>query len=186
MNCTQFTSGLDQSYFGVLEIPHQMLRHPRFQTSIRQAFSHMSTLRGKYCRVCGRLISPNHRNFEERKHCGKQCAATRLSAADRSLEELFMSLSKAKGSVDCGEVQERFTEEQHNNGSNEDHHSATEASKHEAGMDHARWRERVRRAGRRVIAFEYNDEGSFQCVQKGKPVEPSYAKGEWAVRFIRS
>ena len=176
-------------YTGILLIlgPDQMLRYPRLQTTIRQALVHMSTLQGKYCRVCGRLISSNHRNFEERKNCGRQCASARLTATDRSLEELFISLSKAKGAVDCGEVQERFTEGQHgSNGSTENQHNATQASKQEAGMDLARWRERVRRAGRRVVAFGHDEEGSFQCVQKGKAVEPSYAKGEWAVRFVRN
>lgn len=60
------------------------------------------------------------------------------------------------------------------------------------GLDRAVFRERVRRAGRRIIAFgpltgeleqgEVCGDRVFECVQNGKSVEPSFAKGEWALR----
>lgn len=79
--------------------------------------------------------------------------------------------------------------------------TATTANPQQAGLDRAFFRERVRRAGRRVIAFgppiltdDHEFEQSlqgigkdrvFECVQDGKSVEPSFAKGEWALR-VRS
>lgn len=53
------------------------------------------------------------------------------------------------------------------------------------GMDADRWRERVRQAGRRVIAFPKEGEDRFECVQSNKAVEPSFAKGDWAVRHVK-
>lgn len=62
------------------------------------------------------------------------------------------------------------------------------ASAHRQGMEKAAFRERVRRAGRRTVAFgapEGCHEGlRFECVQHGKPTESSFAKGEWAVRVV--
>lgn len=59
------------------------------------------------------------------------------------------------------------------------------------GMDRARERERVRRAGRRIVVFPdlesvvetIGPNVKLECVQRGKVVEGSFAKGEWAVRF---
>ena len=57
----------------------------------------------------------------------------------------------------------------------------------ERGMQKAREREMVRRAARRGVAFGFEtDEGKRQnveAIQKGKLVESSFAKGEWAVRW---
>ena len=141
----------------------------------------------KYCQVCGRVISRNHRNFEERKYCGKQCSGTRLTQVDRDLEGLFRKLARERGSVSCGEVQalceDRDGREEAERGQigNEDGEK-----RQREGMELARWRERVRRAGRRVAVIEMDGEGVFQCVQDGKVVEGSFAKGEWSVRFVAS
>ena len=54
--------------------------------------------------------------------------------------------------------------------------------KQKVGMDAARWRERVRRAARRVVVLD--ETGAFEAVQGGRVVEPSFAKGEWGVRFV--
>lgn len=141
----------------------------------------------KYCQVCGRIISPNHRNFEERKYCGKYCSGTRLTQVDRDLEGLFRKMARERGSVSCGEVQASYEgrdgreESEHEPGGNEDGEK-----RQREGMEVARWRERVRRAGRRVAVLEMDGEGAFQCVQEGKVVEGSFAKGEWSVRFCAS
>lgn len=138
----------------------------------------------KYCANCGRLISSNHRNFAERKYCSKSCSSTKLTAIDQDLENLFVNLAKAHGQVDCGDVQQRY-EEEHTHQPDADSVHTSETEKQKAGMDAAKWRERVRRAGRRVVAQRTSSTDEFTCVQHGKPVEPSYAKGEWAVRWIK-
>ncbi|KAJ8609573.1 hypothetical protein MRB53_039024 [Persea americana] len=130
----------------------------------------------KYCQNCGRLISPNHRNFAERKYCSKTCSGTRLDHLDHELENMFVLLAKSKGSVECGEVESMYA----------DHHRGGEEvgneDKQKQGMQNAVWRERVRRAARRVVVFGAGED-KFECVQQGKLVEPSFAKGEWSVRI---
>ncbi|KAI9727481.1 MAG: hypothetical protein M1828_006423 [Chrysothrix sp. TS-e1954] len=134
----------------------------------------------KHCQTCGRIISPNHRNFQERKHCSKTCSSTRLSAIDREIEETFRRLATERGAsgVACGEVEKTCT-----SGTREGEENArTETDAQKAGMESARWRERVRRAGRRVLVLD--QPAKFECVQGGKVVEPSFAKGEWYVRHL--
>lgn len=151
----------------------------------------------KYCMNCGRLISPNHRNFEERKYCSKYCSSNRLQAIDRELEAQFRALARARGQISCDEMQQLFQQEDEAeaeedggvllNHSDEHSNASTlaESDKHKAGMDLAKWRERVRRAARRVVAQSTTEE-RYECVQKGKVVESSYAKGDWSVRFMKS
>lgn len=131
----------------------------------------------KYCATCGRLISPNHRNFQERKFCSKSCSSSKPTSFDRDLEECFKTYATARGQVSCGDVQRYFEE----SGKAPDL-STVDGQK--AGLEKAKWRERIRRAGRRAVVF--SDEGGtrFESVQDGKRVEPSFAKGEWAVRFV--
>jgi len=64
---------------------------------------------------------------------------------------------------------------------------ATEQRPHVDGLQ--RWRERVRMAARRVVAFwKAAGDGravsarGFSCVQNGRVAEASFAKGDWAVR----
>lgn len=58
--------------------------------------------------------------------------------------------------------------------------------KQKMGMESARWRERVRRAGRRVVVLGGSQlDERFECRQGTKVVEPSFAKGEWWVRLVR-
>lgn len=146
----------------------------------------------KYCQNCGRLISSNHRNFEERKYCSKYCSSNRLYDDDRELERLFVTAALSKGSVTCDEVQ--ALQDGPNGAASQtstEQVAAAEAiedsseEKQKAGMDAAKWRERVRRAARRVVT-QHRDEGRFEAVQKGKVVEPSYAKGDWAVRHVKT
>ena len=56
---------------------------------------------------------------------------------------------------------------------------------HDQGIIKAKFRERVRRAGRRVVVFSSEAGQRFECIQHAKVVEPSFAKGEWAVRAVR-
>lgn len=129
----------------------------------------------KYCAICGRIISPNHAHFVERKTCSRSCSATRLTDVDTQLEALFMQLAKANGKrgATTEEVGKAW---------------AGDAQRKHVLANTEIWRERIRRAGRRVVVlarseFENGMKDTFECVQKGRPVEPSFAKGEWAVRL---
>lgn len=182
----------------------------------------------KYCATCGRLISPSHRNFQDRKYCSKTCATPRRrpNACDREIErrmvELALSERFRRSGVPCGEA-ERECMDLSEAGQAE--RPSTEGSAHsrlevdgdnaasvegdgvgvagkgderewssaQSGMSMAQFRERVRRAGRRLIAFgpqEQMDSNAepglhrFECVQNGRAVEPSFAKGEWTLRLV--
>lgn len=58
------------------------------------------------------------------------------------------------------------------------------------GMRRAEERERVRRAGRRLVAFKDRENvvsrigARLECVQDGRVVEGSFAKGDWGVRVV--
>ena len=132
----------------------------------------------KYCSTCGRLISKNHASFSERRYCSHSCGKSRLGPFDRELEEFFTKRALAKGSAYCEDVQRSFEETALGPAS-------LEQTKQAVGMAKARFRERVRRAGRRVVVFPNPDGLRFECVQNGKAVEPSFAKGEWAVRPVK-
>ena len=128
----------------------------------------------KYCVTCGRIISCNHRNFEERKYCSKSCRGSKPSALDRELEQHFKEQALMNGQVTCGDVQ-RFFEDR------DDQMDHASSNGRPPSKEPAKWRERVRRAGRRVVVFPDGSGNDFHCVQDGKSVEPSFAKGEWAV-----
>ena len=150
----------------------------KFQSSPAQA--------PKYCLVCGRLISPNHRNFAERKYCGKSCSNTRLTPLDRQIELVFRDLARNLGSVECSHVQAKLDDGAIPSPQPEAGAAAEDSDKQKRGLHMAQWRERVRRAGRRVVVFNDSNSGRYECVQSGKAVEPSSAKGEWSVRFVAS
>lgn len=189
----------------------------------------------KYCRTCGRLISANHRNFEERKYCSKACGSKnkRPNSQDREIEKLIVELAQRKNyrkdGVSLDYVQQLFADQNQQNISEADNtnphaiqaardkHTSSddendgvsitdsgrgqsskpdpdESSRYEKGMKQAEFRERVRRAARRVVAFgapegdvgntSANSESTFECVQHGKPTEASFAKGDWMVRLV--
>ena len=132
----------------------------------------------KYCATCGRVISSNHRNFDERKYCSKSCSTTKVTSLDRELEGAFVSRAISNGHVSCDEVQRQFEAEGKGPNPSPD-------DKQRAGLETAKWRERVRRAGRRVVVFPHDSDDTFQCVQQGKAIEPSFAKGDWEVRHMK-
>lgn len=124
----------------------------------------------KYCTHCGRLISSNHAHFAERKTCSKLCARTRLTSIDRQLEDLFIELASAGKPILCTEVERTWVQR----------HGADRAE----GGDREKWRQRVRQAGRRVVAFKGDNGNTFVGVQGSRPVELSFAKGDWAVKMV--
>lgn len=159
----------------------------------------------KHCATCGRLISSNHRNFEERKYCSKTCSSPRSkpSEFDRQIERCFVEWAlkpeRKHSGVTCDDVEGVMRvglESQ--DGGDEDEEGGMKLHEGDAqkeGMERAQFRERVRRAGRRVVAFgapvpsdeDAASEGKrerFECVQQGRAVESSFAKGDWAVRVV--
>lgn len=154
------------------------MRHDTTKTSVQ-----------KYCTVCGRLVSPHVRNYEERKHCSKACSGTRLTELDRQIEDEFVRLSLERGEVECGEVQDMFRDKSglHSlrQAQQAEEPDRVQAVKTRAGQDEAAFRERVRRAARRVVVNGRDGE-KFLCWSQGQPAEASFAKGEWSVKHIRS
>ncbi|KAB8336978.1 hypothetical protein FH972_021282 [Carpinus fangiana] len=173
----------------------------RFRQDMPRPEAEASSLRGsKYCQNCGRLISPNHRSFEERRYCSKSCSSNRLQPFDHEIEQRIKTLARERSLISCDEVQDllqsardhqaetanntRASDMQEEPDKRNDSAWNEEHIKQRAGMETARWRERVRRAARRVVAQSTEDE-RFECVQKGKAVEASYAKGDWSVRLAK-
>ena len=156
-----------------------ILDHPihRFMAS-KAPDAKQKTGENKYCATCGRLISPNHRNFYERKYCSKSCSSSKPNETDRQIEDCFRKMAVGHGQITCDEIQRHFeqTSEPYEN---------DQEDKQKIGMAAAKIRERIRRAGRRVVVFPHSSGHSFESIQDGKPVEASFAKGEWAVRCIR-
>lgn len=116
-----------------------------------------------------------------------------------------MRLSGERGVVSAGEVEELFRDDAEVDGTGRGGEDATtgggkeQRERQRSGMRRAEFRERVRRAGRRVVVFSsglsgdgegkgeetgVGGRGRFECVQDGKVVEGSFAKGEWGIRFI--
>lgn len=144
----------------------------------------------KYCAVCGRLISNHVRNFEDRKYCSKSCKSTRLDEIDAAIEQEFIKLAMQDGSVECGHVQgimhDRLTQTSQLTLPEKDADDMTQEDKTRAGNIEAAFRERVRRAARRVVVNGSEDGQRFICWSNGKITEPSFAKGEWAVKHVKS
>lgn len=137
-----------------------------------------------FCWSCGRIISRTAKQSPAaeasvdvlQKYCSKSCRAGKPTDLDGSIESLFVQYL-LQGHVDrktgvlCTLIQSELFGAQE-------------------GMQGARERERVRRAGRRIVVFPHKlDETPLkgkllECVQNGKPVEGSFAKGDWGVRIV--
>jgi len=109
---------------------------------------------------------------------------------DTYLEETFMrfALERGQAGVLASEVQAKVPELR---GADRDWWGleARKWLERRPKVGKAQWRERVRRAGRRVVAFwgaagdgDVRSVRGFVCVRNGKVVEASFAKGDWAVR----
>ena len=151
---------------------------------------------------------------QESKYCSHTCKQDKPKAFDRAIETAFLSQSHQRRSeavvrrsgVLCTEIEEEVFGESRDGAkkrreraiSSEEPADAGEETPAERGMREAKQRERVRRAGRRLVAFGVTSTDdasadsldlasafsgrSFDCVQDGKPVEASFAKGDWGVR----
>lgn len=138
----------------------------------------------KFCYACGRVISraKNDVKVSTQKYCSHSCKTHKPSPLDLRIEEVFIqalsTCKDRKNGVRCGSVEEEIF-------------SLENGGRTEDGMERARERERVRRAGRRLVVFAEEKESvrsvigkRLECVQGGKVVEGSFAKGDWGVRVV--
>jgi hypothetical protein len=118
----------------------------------------------RLCAVCGRRIEWRRKwadAWREIRFCSAACRRTRLTAADRRLEETIIALLENRGrrASIC----------------------PSEAARRVAGDDD--WRALMaptRRAARRLAADD-----RVEITQAGRPVDPSTARGPIRIRFPR-
>ena len=128
----------------------------------------MDSRQTKYCRVCGRRIEWRkkwRRSWDQVKYCSAACRKTGVSATDRELESAILKLLEARGagkSICPSEA----------------------AIKVAGSKSDAVWKPLMPaalNASRRLFA-----KGRVDIAQKGKPVEPSTAKGPIRIRIRKS
>lgn len=122
----------------------------------------MSTPAPKPCERCGREITWRKkwaRDWEQVRYCSERCRRQRLDDTDRALEAAILELleRRAAGATIC----------------------PSEAARAVA----ADWRpllEPARQAARRLVAA-----GRLEITQRGRPVDPSTARGPIRLRLTR-
>ena len=123
----------------------------------------MNTAPEKICASCGRRMTWRKKwadNWEQVRYCSKQCRRRKLRPVDEALEAAIREIlsERASGLSICPSEAARRVEPEH-------------------------WRELMeptRAAARRLVAA-----GEVEITQKGKPVDPSTAKGPVRVRRAR-
>lgn len=123
----------------------------------------MSIPAPKPCERCGREITWRKkwaRDWEQVRYCSERCRRQRLGDTDRALEAAILELleQRAAGATIC----------------------PSEAARAVA----ADWRpllEPARQAARRLVAA-----GRLEITQRGRPVDPSTARGPIRLRLLRS
>ena len=115
----------------------------------------------KTCGKCGRRFSwrPKwDRNWEQMRYCSARCRNQRLTKLDDQLEaEIIAMVSKRSSTLCPSEVAQRL-----------------------GGEEWRRLVEPTRQAARRLVA-----KGELEILQRGKVVDPSYAKGPIRLRRVR-
>lgn len=122
----------------------------------------MSTPAPKPCKRCGRAITWRRkwaRDWEQVRYCSERCRRQRLDDTDRALEAAILELldRRAAGATIC----------------------PSEAARAVA----ADWRpllEPARQAARRLVAAD-----RLEITQRGRPVDPSTARGPIRLRLPR-
>lgn len=133
-------------------------------TATRRALRSDDDRTPRICASCGREIEWRRRwarVWHEIRYCSDACRRTRVGRTDRRLEDTILALleQRARGATIC----------------------PSEAARHVAGDDD--WRalmEPTRRAARRLAAA-----GRVDITQKGRPVDPSRARGPVRIRLAR-
>lgn len=134
----------------------------RFEQSKAKPAERMSG-EPKVCHSCGREITWRkkwERCWEEIKYCSDKCRNSKPGATGKELEAVILDLlaQRKGGATIC----------------------PSEVARKHFGED--AWREHmetVRQAARRLVA-----EGQIEITQKGKPVDPSRAKGPIRLRLV--
>jgi len=125
----------------------------------------MDSRHTKYCAVCGRQIEWRkkwRRSWDQVKYCSAACRESGVKATDRELESAILGLLRSRGTGKpiC----------------------PSEAAVKVAGNPStAVWKPfmpAARNAARRLFA-----KGRVEILQKGRPVEPSTAKGPIRIRL---
>lgn len=90
--------------------------------------------------------------WEEVRYCSRRCRSLKLGETDRALEQAILALlaERARDATLC----------------------PSEAARHVRPEDWRLWMERTRMAARRLVA-----RGEVQILQRGRPVDPSTARG---------
>lgn len=101
------------------------------------------------------------RNWEEVKYCSDGCRKQKRASTSEPLEVAIVALlsMRAHGATICPSEAARFVDEEN-------------------------WRELMEPA--RAAARRLHDRGVVAITQKGKPVDPSTAKGPIRIRMLRS
>lgn len=114
----------------------------------------------KACQTCGRIMTTRKRwrgIEDEVKYCSARCRSNKPNRTDRALEDAILTTldKRESGASMC----------------------PSEAAQQVAPENWKALMERARSAARRLVAAE-----KIQITQKGKPVDPSTAKGPIRLR----
>jgi hypothetical protein len=116
----------------------------------------------KICVACGRQMvwrAAWARSWDQVRYCSEACRRRRLTEDDRALERAVLDLLAARsaGATIC----------------------PSEAARVVGGDDWRSLMEPARRAARRLVA-----RGEVEITQKGRPVDPSNARGPIRIRRV--
>lgn len=145
-----------------------------------------------------------------KKYCSERCRGSKPGKMEHDIESAFIAkLGSGEGEtrgriVDCHQIEEeifassRFVPADMPTVGDSDDDTAggvplgdRQVSAHavdsrQLGMRRAREREMVRQAARRLVAFGVEQSERLrkvECIQKGRVVESSFAKGDWGIRW---
>ncbi|KAI8618256.1 hypothetical protein BC830DRAFT_1109784 [Chytriomyces sp. MP71] len=155
-----------------------------------------------YCHTCGRVINSKGgaaATQNPRSMCSNSCRSRKPGTFDRGIEAEFVRQLREKRMVVCSAVEQvvfrTSSEGSILNPDSEDKVSANQGKDskeiQERGMKFAQDRERVKCAARRLVVhgFRQDDATMYgelrycEAITNGRVVEPSFAKGDWGVRW---
>lgn len=142
-------------------------------------FRSFMSFASKFCKICGREISYRAkfaRNWDAIQYCSNSCRTTKLTGDDLAFESTILEMLKErrapKALLTCEDVENRLQVEKDEQPKEGTAASPETIDAQVLGMRKAAWRERCRRAARRL-----HNEKRIVILQDGKPVNPSFAKG---------
>lgn len=132
------------------------------------------------------------------KYCSHGCRNRKPGPLDEKVEDCFVKLLEQNSPVSCEEVQVAMFGTESDQAKHDSQLDADEPvdsstlnsseQRQQEGQRRAERREMVRRAARRGVVFGFRTESipdgrKCEALQKGRVVEPSFAKGDFAVRW---